>query len=312
MTRLYSSISVETILSASITSSQTSLVVSTGTGSALLGGVTLASGNVDQFTIAIDPDTVNEEICFITGNSGDTFTIVRGRAGTTAITHASGATVRHVLTSDDLIYFNTAVQPSTLTTKGDTFVATAASTVTRLGVGTNGQVLTADSTETKGIKWATPATGSVTSVTAGTGLSGGTITTTGTIAIDTATTVDKTTAQTLTNKTLTDPVVTESVNAQTGTTYTPVLTDSAKMVTLSNASAITVTIPPNSSVAYAAGSKIDFIAKGAGQVSFAQGSGVTIRSVGATATAPKLRVQYSAATAWYEGSDVWYIVGDIA
>jgi hypothetical protein len=84
------------------------------------------------------------------------------------------------------------------------------------------------------------------------------------------------------------------------------------MVTLNNASAITVTIPPASSVAYTAGSKIDFIAKGAGQVSFAQGSGVTIRSNGATATAPKLRVQYSAATAWYEGSDVWYIVGDIA
>ena len=118
--------------------------------------------------------------------------------------------------------------------------------------------------------------------------------------------------QTLTNKTLTDPVITESVNAQTGTTYTPVLTDNKQMVTLNNASAITVTIPPNSSVAYAVGSKIDFIAKGAGQVSFAQGSGVTIRSNGAVATAPKLRVQYSAATAWYEGSDVWYIVGDIA
>jgi hypothetical protein len=118
--------------------------------------------------------------------------------------------------------------------------------------------------------------------------------------------------QTLTNKTLTDPVVTESVNAQTGTTYTPVLGDAKQMVTLSNASAITVTIPPNSSVAYTAGSKIDFIQKGAGQVTFSQGSGVTIRSTGATATAPKLRVQYSGATCWYEGSDVWYIVGDIA
>ena len=115
-----------------------------------------------------------------------------------------------------------------------------------------------------------------------------------------------------TSPTISDPVITESVNAQTGTTYTPVLTDAKQMVTLNNASAITVTIPPNSSVAYAVGSKIDFIAKGAGQVSFAQGSGVTIRSTGATATAPKLRVQYSAATCWYEGSDVWYIVGDLA
>ena len=294
MSRLYSSISVETILSASITSSQTSIAVSTGTGSALLGGVTLAAGNVDQFTIAIDPDTVNEEICFITGNSGDTFTIVRGRAGTTAITHASGATVRHVLTSDDLIYFNTAVQSSTLTTKGDTFVATAASTVTRLGVGTNGQVLTADSTDAKGLKWATPSTGYTAPTIGSTSIpSGATVTT-------------------IAGLTLTDPVVIESVNAQTGTTYTPVLADAAKMITLNNASAITVTIPPASSIAYTAGSKIDFIQKGAGQVSFAQGSGVTIRSTGATSTAPKLRAQYSAATAWYEGSDVWYIVGDLS
>jgi len=153
MTRLYSSISVETILSAAITSSQTSMAVATGTGSALLGGVTLAAGNVDQFTIAIDPDTANEEICFVTANSGDTFTIVRGRAGTTAITHASGATVRHVLTSDDLIYFNTAIQPSTLTAKGDMYVATAAGAVTRLAAGTDGYVLTSDSTQAKGLKW---------------------------------------------------------------------------------------------------------------------------------------------------------------
>lgn len=141
-----------------------------------------------------------------------------------------------------------------------------------------------------------------------------TISNTGTLTLPTSTDtlVGRATTDTLTNKTLTDPVVTESVNAQTGTTYTPVLTDAKQMVTLNNASAITVTIPPNSSVAYAVGSKIDFIQKGAGQVSFAQGSGVTIRSVGATATAPKLRVQYSGCTAWYEGSDVWYIVGDIA
>ena len=154
MTRLYSSISVETILSASINSSQTSMAVSTGTGAALLGGVTLAAGNVDQFTIAIDPDTANEEICFITGNSGDTFTIVRGRAGSTAITHASGATVRHVLTSDDLNFFKTAVQPTTFTAKGQLLSASASATTAMVNVGANDYVLTADSTQTAGLKWA--------------------------------------------------------------------------------------------------------------------------------------------------------------
>lgn len=158
----------------------------------------------------------------------------------------------------------------------------------------------------------TGATGTVTSIVAGTGLTGGTITSTGTIAIDTATTADLTTAQTLTNKTLTDPKINLAINAQTGTTYTFVLADNGKVVTASNASAITITIPPASSVAYATGAQLNVIQKGAGQVTFAQGSGVTIRSTGATATAPKLRAQYSSATCIYEGSDVWYVVGDIA
>lgn len=150
----------------------------------------------------------------------------------------------------------------------------------------------------------------LTGVTAGTGLTGGGTSGTVTVGID-STVATLTGTQTLTNKTIADPVITTSVNAQTGTTYTPVITDAKQMVTLSNASAITVTIPPNSSVSFATGSRIDFIQKGAGQVTFAQGSGVTIRSTGATPSAPKLRLQYSAATAWYEGNDIWYIVGDL-
>jgi len=291
MTRKYSSISVETTLASGISNTATSMTVATGAGSALMGGVTLAAGNVDIFTVALDVDTQNEEIVYITAVSSDTFTIVRGQAGTSAISHTGGATVKHVLTSADLNFYTAGVAtadaavPSTVVTaKADLLVGASSGVVDNLAVGTNNQVLTADSAQTLGVKWATPATGDVT-------LTG---------------------TQTLTNKTLTDPVVTESVNAQTGTTYTTVLTDAKQMVTLSNASAITVTLPPNSSVAYAAGSKIDFIQKGAGQVTFAQGAGVTIRSTGSTAASPKLRTQYSAATAWCEGSDVWYIVGDIA
>jgi hypothetical protein len=105
MTRKFSSTSVETTLASGINSSVTSMTVASGTGSALLGGVTLASGNVDQFTVALDPDTTSEEIVFITAVSSDTFTIVRGRAGTSAISHSAGATIKHVLTSDDLNAF---------------------------------------------------------------------------------------------------------------------------------------------------------------------------------------------------------------
>lgn len=163
------------------------------------------------------------------------------------------------------------------------------------------------------------AAGTVTSITAGTGLSGGTITTSGTIAIDTATTVDVSTAQTLTNKTLTSPtlnapLINLSLNAQTGTTYTFVLADNGKLVTASNASAQTYSIPTNASVAYPIGTQINIIQIGAGQVTInAVTSGTTtVASTGATSTAPKLRAQYSSATIIKANTDLWYVVGDIA
>jgi hypothetical protein len=163
------------------------------------------------------------------------------------------------------------------------------------------------------------ASGTVTSITAGTGLSGGAITTSGTIAIDTATTVDVSTAQTLTNKTLTSPtlnapLINLSLNAQTGTTYTFVLADNGKLVTASNASAQTYSIPTNASVAYPIGTQINIIQIGAGQVTInAVTSGTTtVSSTGATASAPKLRAQFSSATCIKAATDLWYVVGDIA
>jgi hypothetical protein len=171
MTREYSSISVETTLNSGINTTATTMTVpSIAAATALLGGVTLDPGNVDIFTVAIDHDTVNEEIVFITGVSGDTFTISRGQAGTgtagvSGIAHNAGASIKHVLTSSDLTFYTTgvatadgAVQKSTATAKGDLLVATASGVIARQGVGTNGQVLTADSTLTNGLKWATATT----------------------------------------------------------------------------------------------------------------------------------------------------------
>ena len=110
--RRYSSISIATTLAGGgIASAATSMTVVTGTGSALMGGITLTAG--DQFTVALDVDTASEEIVFITAQSVDSFTITRGQAGTTAVAHASGAAVKHVLTSDDLNYFNQAIQSTT-------------------------------------------------------------------------------------------------------------------------------------------------------------------------------------------------------
>jgi hypothetical protein len=70
----------------------------------------------------------------------------------------------------------------------------------------------------------------------------------------------------------------DDVNAQTGTSYTLVLTDAGKQVTMSNASASTLTVPPNSSVAFDVGVRIKIIQLGAGAVTLTAGAGVTISS----------------------------------
>ena len=99
-----------------------------------------------------------------------------------------------------------------------------------------------------------------------------------------------------------------SINTQTGTTYTFVLADRLKIVTLNNSSAIALTIPPNSSVAFAVGTSIDIIQLGAGQVTVAGGSGVTVNS---TPTL-KLRAQYSVGSCLKIATDTWIFMGDLA
>jgi hypothetical protein len=157
--------------------------------------------------------------------------------------------------------------------------------------------------------------GDITGVTAGTGLTGGGTSGSVTLAIDTATTVDLTNSQTLTNKTLTSPLFNLGINTQTGTSYTPVLGDNGKIVTLNNASAISVTIPTNASVAYPIGAQINFAwITGAGQptITAATPGTTTILSTGATSTGPKLRVANSTATCVKLATDTWIVMGDIA
>jgi hypothetical protein len=155
-------------------------------------------------------------------------------------------------------------------------------------------------------------TGTVTSVTAGTGLSGGTITSTGTIAID-STVATLTGTQTLTNKTLTDPKINLAFTADSGSSYTAVLTDNGKVVTMDNGSGNTFRLPTNASVAFPIGTQINVLSIGAGQTTInAVTSGTTtIQSTGAAPAAPKLRVRYSAATCVKAGTDLWYVFGDI-
>lgn len=144
--------------------------------------------------------------------------------------------------------------------------------------------------------------------------------------------------ETLTNKTLTSPVINTgdinggtidntaitggtvdqatitqfktalSFNQQTGTTYTLALTDRDKIVELNNASAITLTVPLNSSVAFPVGSSITLLQTGAGQVTVAGAGGVTVNGTPGL----KLRTQWSFATLIKRATDTWVISGDLS
>ena len=307
MTSKFSSTSIETTLQSAITTSgATSMTVASGTGTALMGGVTLAPGNVDVFTVAIDVDTISEEIVFITNQTSDTMTIVRGQAGTSPTTHSAGASVKHVLTSYDLDNFQATVPPvASLPFSGSTSGTT---TVQATAIaGTNTLTLPATNSDTLVGK----ATTDILTNKTLTAPTISTITNTGTLTLPTSTDtlVGRATTDTLTNKTLTAPKINLALNAQTGTTYTLVAADSGKLVTSSNASPVVITIPPS---VFAAGEQINVQSIGAGLTSFVAGVGVTITSTGATSAAPVLRAQFSACTIICTSSDNFTVIGDLS
>ena len=98
-----------------------------------------------------------------------------------------------------------------------------------------------------------------------------------------------------------------TLNDQTGTTYTLALADLAKLVTLSNAGAITLTVPLNSSIAFAIGDRIDLLQKGAGQVTIVGAGGVTVNATPGL----KLRAQWSSATLIKLDTNSWVLLGDL-
>jgi hypothetical protein len=98
------------------------------------------------------------------------------------------------------------------------------------------------------------------------------------------------------------------LNSQTGTTYTLVSADRGKLVSLANASPITLTIPTNATTAFPTGTRIDIIQTGAGQVTVG-GAGVTINSKDSN---KKLSEIGSAASLIKFATDTWWLVGDLS
>jgi len=102
------------------------------------------------------------------------------------------------------------------------------------------------------------------------------------------------------------PSLTE-INQQTAA-YTPVLTDRDKMIEVNSSSAVTVTIPANSSVAYPVGTSFDILQTGTGQITIAAGAGVTVNATPGL----KLRTQWSSATLFKRATDTWVVFGDLS
>lgn len=100
----------------------------------------------------------------------------------------------------------------------------------------------------------------------------------------------------------------KAINAQTGTSYTLVLADADKFVTLSNASSITLTVPTNASVAFPIGTEIVLMRGGAGQITVAGDGGVTVRFGGSNRD--NFNGQYAVCYLLKIGTDEWVFHGD--
>ena len=98
-----------------------------------------------------------------------------------------------------------------------------------------------------------------------------------------------------------------AINAQTAS-YTAVLTDDGKFITMSVATANNFTVPPNSSVAFGIGTQLNIAQLGAGATTIVAGSGVTLRSDGAKLV---LNAQYAVATCVKTDTNTWFVVGNL-
>jgi hypothetical protein len=99
-----------------------------------------------------------------------------------------------------------------------------------------------------------------------------------------------------------------TVNAQTGTAYTPGTAQVGQLTTLNNAAAQTITIPANATTAFAIGDQLNFMNLSTGTATFVAGGTAVIRSAG---TKLKLADQYAVCTVLKIDTDAWVMVGNV-
>lgn len=195
------------------------------------------------------------------------------------------------------------------TAKGQLISSSSTATISILSSGTNNQILTVNTATATGLQWTStliaPTLTSPTVDGAGIIFEGSSADANETIL----NVVDPTADRTITLPDESGTVALRDVAfvLSSSTSYPLILADSYKMISISNASAITVTVPANTSVAFPTGTQINLLQRGAGQITVAGAVGVTINS----SSTLKLRAQWSAATLIKIDTNTWVLTGDI-
>jgi hypothetical protein len=199
----------------------------------------------------------------------------------------------------------TKVALSTFTTKGDIVAATAASTVARTGVGTNGLALVANSANANGIGWAQVATAGITDLNVTTAKIADLNVTTAKIA-DANVTQAKLAARAVGSGELKEITLNPQIAS-----YTAVLLDAQKIVTMNLGTALNFNIPTDASVLFQVGDQINILQLGAGQVTIAAVTPGTT-SVVSQGSKFKTNGQYAMATVVKVAANSWVVLGNLA
>jgi hypothetical protein len=303
MARNYSSLVEPKALAANITStSATTITLNNTTG--------LPS---PPYVLVINPDTASEEVVLVTSNANSpTLTVTRAIEASGGLgiakTHTSGNVVKHMIVGSDLQIVHdhfsattgihglgAGVAPAPLASPTFTGTVTLPTGTVTSTMILDGTIVNADINASAAIDWTKLAISSTVS----------------------STEIGYVDGVTSAIQTQLDAIKYPTTNAQTGTTYTLVLSDAGKYIEMNNATnPNTVIVPLNSSVAFPVGTEITIIQTGTGNTRIDPVSaGVTINYyslTGATGTdARRIKAQWSAATLIKRATDTWVLIGNL-
>jgi hypothetical protein len=310
--RTYAGAAVQTFITVGIDSDDLTIGIDDTTG--------WASGS---FYVVIDPGTASEEKVLIASRSGTTLTVSsRGVDGTTAKPHAGNATIYPVATAADFDEANelTSTYQNTggmVYYDGTTFAQLAKGTtnyplVAGASIPTYAQLtatgIANNAVTTDKINAAAVTVAKLAAEVAGSGLVGGAGDALAVNVDDSTLEIQSDTVQ------IKDAGVTAAkIGVLTNTTaktdsFTLALVDRNTTILCDKSTAMTVTIPANADVALPVGSQISFVQIGAGQVTFAGDTGVTLNSDNSK---KKILVQYGVASLIKTASDTWVLFGQL-